>query len=587
MNNLKLPVLVVSALAALGGFVWIVQTYLPSSDAAVSKVNIQVVQPNRAPQTIVPMGKQIDFIVSPETSTDRISGVDLVVDVEGGTLNSWENCTSLDTTSTYPFTELINKTGAKARYSCVVIKDKDQLPPNVVLSGAVGCTGEGSAKVTISNATQVSGPVEGTTYELGTLGTAEVACDGTGGGGGDDNARNEDFIASFSPKECRSGISCSYSLKIAANKNSKRISGVYVKLGYDGDILRLNTPEGNKVLGATTTSFGSTLLAQGATPGPAVTGNPTAAPVSPTSFPSTTPSATPAPSGVVTGTPSPSSSPSASPTQMPRPTGGAIPEGTCSYVASEVFKDGAGYMYLCNMPASQLSTSATLELNFDVVGSGKGVLSIDAIQVVGPDAVGPYTVYKGKATYNTGKTGKGNIQLDMKLRFQCVPKKPKGAQELEVKVGLGDGGLRKAVYETATFKVDDDGFWRGSVSFNAPAGPGYKLLPKGDKHMQKKVCVNNPTEDFPGAYSCDKGQINLRDGKNEIDLTKIVLLTGDLPPGEQDGISNAKDQSLVRNLVGKRDEESAVLADINFDGVVNAVDHSCMIAALSVRWDEE
>ena len=43
----------------------------------------------------------------------------------------------------------------------------------------------------------------------------------------------------------------------------------------------------------------------------------------------------------------------------------------------------------------------------------------------------------------------------------------------------------------------------------------------------------------------------------------------------------------VRNLIGSRDEESAELADLNYDGVVNAVDFSCMVAALSVRWDEE
>ena len=107
-------------------------------------------------------------------------------------------------------------------------------------------------------------------------------------------------------------------------------------------------------------------------------------------------------------------------------------------------------------------------------------------------------------------------------------------------------------------------------------------------HMQRKFCEASPKENFPGANTqCGRGQIILKEGSNNIDLSGVVQLTGDIPPGEQDGISNAKDHSLVRNLMGKRDEESAELADLNYDGVVNAVDHSCMIAALSIRWDEQ
>ena len=320
-------------------------------------------------------------------------------------------------------------------------------------------------------------------------------------------------------------------------------------------------------------AVGTCVYTNATVPGPGV---PTAVPASPAPTAVVTPITSPAPTS---GT----GIPSASPTITTKP-------GDLDICFTEVvdYKPGeVSFVYTCKQAASKLPTSITIPIKFNAIGNGDGDLKIDAVQISGPDIVGPYSVHRSFATYSVGSGTAGNLKLDMKLRMQCVLNKPRGAQTMKVKIGLGDGKLKAPMYETAEFKADDKGFWNGTVTFKAPAGSGYKILPKGEKHMQKKICVNNPKEDYPGAYGCDKGGITLKDGDNTIDFSKIVLLSGDLPPGEQDGISNAKDQSLVRNLIGKSDPESARLADINYDGVVNAVDHSCLIAALAVRWDEE
>jgi hypothetical protein len=141
-------------------------------------------------------------------------------------------------------------------------------------------------------------------------------------------------------------------------------------------------------------------------------------------------------------------------------------------------------------------------------------------------------------------------------------------------------------YQTGIFTVDDNGIWTGRVTFsNVTPGGQYTLYVKGPKHLQKKICDNNPSETYPATYYCDQGRIVLREGENNLDLSKILLLIGDLP--DQDGIVNSYDTSLVRNNLGRSDEEALRLADVNFDGIVNTQDYSLIIAALSIRLDEQ
>ncbi len=178
-----------------------------------------------------------------------------------------------------------------------------------------------------------------------------------------------------------------------------------------------------------------------------------------------------------------------------------------------------------------------------------------------------------------------NITLNLSLKFQGIINCPEGNKQIQAKIKLG--GRTQTDYQIGTFSCQN-GKWRGSVSFNVPPGDGYYLLIKGEKHIQKKICELNYNEPIgaEGSYRCVQGQsLNLVQGDNNLDLSGLTLLAGDLPA--QDGVVNSYDTSLVRNNLGKKDEEALSLADINLDGIVNTQDHSLIIYALSVRVDEE
>lgn len=577
MNKARIITILVVAAASIGFFVWLTNSYVLDSQAALARADIVITSSDAVNGTV-----PVSFIIKPQDESFKISGADLHVEVSNGHIDSWEDCKSLDATESGDiFTTLTSETGKSARHSCVVLRGEDQLPSQIVLTGHVKCSTQDDATLVISDKSQATGPVNGSEYELFHTGPVDIAC---GGGGGSDESA--EIITQFQPDTCSANVgeTCNYNLNIKAANTRFRMSGIYVKLSYDKDIVQFGKFQAGSVKGVTVAQAQTTPTGS-VSPTPSNTDvTPTITILPPTLSPTIPPSLTP-PTGAPT-IPDPTITSEPSPTAVP--TTIPVPSEGCRLEAVNEGPGTLAFMYLCNSPAGGLPTSFSQPLTFNAVGNGGGSLRIEGIQIVGPDTFGGYMVSRDKATYDIGKGAEdGNVTLDMKLRMQCVVKKPKGAQSMRVRVGLGDGPLNKPVYKDATFTADDKGHWNGTVSFNVPAGSGYKILPKGEKHMQKKVCTSSPTEDYPGAYRCDKGEITLREGVNKLDLSNIILLIGDLPPDEQDGISNAKDQSLIRNLIGKSDEESVRLADVNYDGVVNAVDHSCMIAALSVRWDEE
>lgn len=182
----------------------------------------------------------------------------------------------------------------------------------------------------------------------------------------------------------------------------------------------------------------------------------------------------------------------------------------------------------------------------------------------------------------------GNVKFVIALRFQGVKSLPKSdVRKIPVKVSLRKwGGDLVEDPKIVDFTVNEQGIWEGEVDFSIPSDGKYLLYIKGPKHMQKKICSLSPSETYPGTYSCSASEaLSLQKGKEySIDLTNIVILVGDLP--EQDGIINSYDISLVRNLLGRQDEEALSSADVNFDGIVNTQDFALIQAALSVRYDE-
>lgn len=188
----------------------------------------------------------------------------------------------------------------------------------------------------------------------------------------------------------------------------------------------------------------------------------------------------------------------------------------------------------------------------------------------------------------TGGTNKVNAVLKLKLKFQGISKSPPAAlNKLKVKIKLYDENTEKEVdAQSVDFTVDDKGIWDGSVTFkDILTTHKYVLFVKGPYHIQKKVCEEKPTETAGGTYHCVKGKIALVKGNNNLDLSGITLLSGDLP--DQDGTVSAVDTSLIRNNLGKTDEASVENSDINRDGIVDTQDYSLVIGSLSIKNDEE
>lgn len=138
--------------------------------------------------------------------------------------------------------------------------------------------------------------------------------------------------------------------------------------------------------------------------------------------------------------------------------------------------------------------------------------------------------------------------------------------------------------------------WEGTFAASGIApGDNYSVLVKGPKHLQRKFCVQNPTdraeEGFP--YRC-LGAGTLTIGSDvTLDFASVLILAGDLPGGTangQDGIVNAFDVSLVLNMI--RNGQSTVpadltIADMDLNGVVNAKDRGYLVETLEEKYGDD
>jgi len=195
---------------------------------------------------------------------------------------------------------------------------------------------------------------------------------------------------------------------------------------------------------------------------------------------------------------------------------------------------------------------------------------------------------------------RGSVSLNLKLKFQGVMREPSNANQrtMKVRIKVAGDNLSSPVSVNADFTLtnnrnsDTDALiWNGTVNLPAQVTPGqkYYLLIKGPKHIQKKICDNNPSETTDGSYRCQGGgTITFSSGQNNLDFSKIYLLAGDLPVnGAQNGVVDSLDTSYIRNNLGKTDPTVVSIADLNLDGKVDTQDWSMVLYALSVKTDEE
>ncbi|OGK57264.1 hypothetical protein A3H83_02075 [Candidatus Roizmanbacteria bacterium RIFCSPLOWO2_02_FULL_39_8] len=178
------------------------------------------------------------------------------------------------------------------------------------------------------------------------------------------------------------------------------------------------------------------------------------------------------------------------------------------------------------------------------------------------------------------------VVLSMKLRFQGIGGGvERGDGSMVVRVGITGGDLDTPVYNLVPFASSDAGIWTGSATFpTVSAGTKYCILVKGPTHSQKKVCHVSPLEQLTGSYKAGHSTIPLVLGDNTLDFTGIKMLVGDI---DQNGIVNSFDLAYVRNNFEAESPDIIERCDVDWNGVCNGLDYGLMVAAISIKVDDE
>jgi len=204
-----------------------------------------------------------------------------------------------------------------------------------------------------------------------------------------------------------------------------------------------------------------------------------------------------------------------------------------------------------------------------------------SVQVAGNSTITPTIT----PTPSITDGGSESVNINYRVKFQGITQEPKDKKNINVVVSLAQADN---IIDTRTvnFSVQGDGTWVSDVNYeNIPLGGDYYALIKGAKHLQKKICKNNPTENVAGTYNCIDGQITIDSGNNTLNFSNILLLAGDLPI--QDGIINSVDLAYVRNNFSNQSAEVLARGDLNLDGIVDSQDYGLIINSISFKYDEE
>lgn len=201
----------------------------------------------------------------------------------------------------------------------------------------------------------------------------------------------------------------------------------------------------------------------------------------------------------------------------------------------------------------------------------------------------------GTCVSNSGGTTSNTIGLTLKLKLQAIERKPT-RDSGDFTVVLSKSGTK--LTQHATFTANDQGVWTNSTPLTFTGmtpGNGFAIFVKGPQHLQKKVCVQTPTEPKDAAgnpdalkYTCgDSQNITLAAGANNLDFSGIYMPVGDLPiGGHQDSVSDSLDMSYLIANDQSRDSGVLAIGDLNRDGVINVIDRNLLRFVLSRQLEE-
>ncbi len=230
-----------------------------------------------------------------------------------------------------------------------------------------------------------------------------------------------------------------------------------------------------------------------------------------------------------------------------------------------------------NTTCSDNNYSAVADVNKD------GKVNSDDINLISQNkANGDYCKKQLSDTTNVCKGS--NVPVNFRLKLQGIISQPKNSSAVSIQIKLVEGN-KVVNTKQVEFKPQADGAYVANTTYeNISLSKKYSFLIKGPKHIQKRICVNSPSENISGTYRCKDSNVTFKAGGNTLDFTNIILLSGDIPL--QNGIVDAVDIAYVRNNVGRSDPDIVARGDINFDGVVDSQDYTLVINALAFKYDE-
>ncbi len=161
-----------------------------------------------------------------------------------------------------------------------------------------------------------------------------------------------------------------------------------------------------------------------------------------------------------------------------------------------------------------------------------------------------------------------NLKLNL---YGALPNSVHNLKGVVVAVGRNGESKYETLPQQINLNQNEDGTFSGQVAFpDFRDGTNFSLMIKVDKYLLRRICDTNPLENNPSGYICSDPNLTIRKGQNNFDFSKVAILPGDL--GQADGLLNGYDLSILRNSIGKTDQSSLALSDLNYDGVIDIKD---------------
>ncbi len=181
-----------------------------------------------------------------------------------------------------------------------------------------------------------------------------------------------------------------------------------------------------------------------------------------------------------------------------------------------------------------------------------------------------------------------DIKFTFNIRFQGITTQPaENAPKIPGKITfVRNNNWNKRIEVPTNFIYQSRGIWQSVESVPVPPGDHYKILIRGEKHLQRAICERKPADQYPGSYKCGNpnGDIVIPALEDTFDFTAIFLFAGDIPfKGENDGVIDAFDISYIRTHLGTTE----AIGDLNYDGVIDSQDYTIAIGAMQIQRQDE